>query len=48
MLTMGEDEDAPVTPVSDLYMHVPITNIISPYILGHIVGESNLVDHPFF
>ena len=45
---MGDYEDALPIPASYLTMDVAIADIVSPDILGHVVGESDFVNPPLF
>ena len=38
MLALGDDEDTPPTLVSNTTLDVVIADIVSPNILGHVVG----------
>ena len=46
MLALRDDEDAPPTPTVDAIMDDVIIDIASPYILGHVVGESDSMGPP--
>ena len=46
VLALRDDEDAPPTPGDDAIMNDAIVDIASPYILGHVVGESDFVGPP--
>ena len=46
MLALRDDEDAPPTPTVDTIMDDVIVDIVSPNILGHVMGESNSVSPP--
>ena len=43
---MGGDADALPVPASYVTKDVAIANIMSPDILGHVVGESDYMDPP--
>ena len=44
VLALRDDEDAPLAPDDDAITGDVIVDIASPDILGHVVGESNVVD----
>ena len=46
VLALRDDEDAPLTPDDDAITGDVIVDIASPNILGHVVGESDVVDLP--
>ena len=46
VLTLGDDEDASLTPDDDVITSDVIVDIASPDILGHVVGESDVVNPP--
>ena len=46
MLSLRDDEDAPPTPNFDTIIDDVIVDIVSPDILGHVVGESDSVSPP--
>ena len=46
VLTLRDDEDAPLASDDDAITDVVIVDIASPDILGHVVGESDVVDPP--
>ena len=46
VLALRYDEDAPLAPNDDAIMDDVIVDIASPNILGHVVGESDVVDPP--
>ena len=46
VLALRDDEDVPPAPDDDAITNDVIVDIVSPYILGHVVGESNSVDLP--
>ena len=43
---MRDDEDAPLAPEDDAITSDVIVDIVSPDILGHVVGEPDAVDPP--
>ena len=46
VLALRDDEDAPLDPDDDAITDDVIVDIASPDILGHVVGESDVVDPP--
>ena len=46
VLALRDDEDAPLTPDDDAITDDVIVDIASLDILGHVVGESDVVDPP--
>ena len=46
VLALRDDEDAPLTLDDDAITDDVIVDIASPDILGHVVGESDVVDPP--
>ena len=46
VLTLRDDEDAPLAPVDDAIMDDVIVDIASPDILGHVMGEFDYVGPP--
>ena len=46
VLALRDDEDAPLAPNDDAITGDVIVDIASPDILGHVVGESDVVDPP--
>ena len=48
MLALRDDEDAPLAPDDDAITGDVIVDIASPDILGHVVGESDVMDPPLF
>ena len=46
VLAVRDDEDAPLALDDDAIMDDVIVDFASPYILGHVVGESNVVEPP--
>ena len=48
VLAMGDDEDALHVLASYVTTDVAIADIVSPNILGHVVGESDSMDPPLF
>ena len=47
MLSLGDDEGAPPAPATDSIMDVVIAGVVSPDILGHVVGEFDSMDPQF-
>ena len=48
VLTLRDDEDAPLSPDDDAITGDVIVDIASPDILGHVVGEFDAVDPPLY
>ena len=48
MLALRDDEDASLAPDDDAITGDVIVDIASPDILGHVVGESDVMDPPLF
>ena len=46
VLTLRDNKDTPLTPDDDAITGDVIVDIASPDILGHVVGESDVVDPP--
>ena len=46
VLALRDDDDAPLAPYDDAITGDVIVDIASPDILGHVVGESDVVDPP--
>ena len=46
VLALRDDEDAPLAPDDDAITDDVVVHIASPDILGHVVGESDVVDPP--
>ena len=46
VLALGDDEDAPLAPVADAIMDIVSVDVVSPDILGRVVGEFDSKDPP--
>ena len=46
VLALRDDEDAPPAPDDDAITDDVIVDIVSPDILGHVMGESDAMDPP--